>query len=61
MHYNGKGQYFAILAFLSEIVGPFSYINWILAKAKLMAHGGHIVTYSQSQNYWVKRCKMPYV
>ena len=34
-YYNGKGQYLCILAFLEEMVGPLSYINWMLAKAKL--------------------------
>ena len=35
MYYNGKGQYLCILGFLEEMVGPLSYINWMLAKVKL--------------------------
>jgi hypothetical protein len=34
-YYSGKGQYFCMLAFIEEIVGPLSYVNWMLAKAKL--------------------------
>jgi hypothetical protein len=34
-YYNMKGQYFYIIGFLEEIVGPLSYVNWMLAKAKL--------------------------
>ena len=33
--YNGKGHYFAILVFILDMAGPLSYINWMLAKAKL--------------------------
>ncbi len=34
-YYNMKGQYLSILGFLEEMVGPLSYVNWMLAKAKL--------------------------
>lgn len=35
MYYNGKGQYIAMIAFVEEMIGPLSFINWMLAKAKL--------------------------
>ena len=34
-YYNGKGQYFSMIGFIEEMSGPLSYINWMLAKAKL--------------------------
>ena len=35
MYYTGKIHYFIMLAFISEMIGPFTYISWMLAKAKL--------------------------
>ena len=35
VYYKVKGQYFILIPFIEEIVGPLSYINWMLAKAKL--------------------------
>ena len=34
MYYTGKGHYLAMLGFITEMTGPFSYISWMLAKAK---------------------------
>jgi hypothetical protein len=33
--YNGKGQYFSMIGFINEIVGPFANVNWMLAKINL--------------------------
>ena len=35
MYYNDKGQYLTMIAFMEEMIGPLSYSNWMLAKAKL--------------------------
>ena len=35
-YYNVKGQYFTVIPFVEEMVGPLSYVNWMLAKAKLI-------------------------
>ncbi len=34
-YYNGKGQYLSMIGFMEEVAGPLSYVNWMLAKAKL--------------------------
>ena len=34
-YYNVKGQYLTMIPFVEEMVGPLSYVNWMLAKAKL--------------------------
>ena len=35
IYYTGKGHYLVMLGFISEMIGPFTYISWMLAKGKL--------------------------
>jgi hypothetical protein len=48
-YYNGKGQYLFMIGFIEEIAGPLSYVNWMLAKAKLT----HLSTWKVNQRILV--------